>query len=73
MRRHVPGALAFLLLAASLISCRQDAGANRAFDYVIGVSLANLTEPWRINMRDEIMAEAARHGNLRVVFTDAAD
>ncbi len=24
-------------------------------------------------MRDEIMAEASRHGNLRVVFTDAAD
>ena len=35
--------------------------------------MANLTEPWRINMRDEIMAEAGRHGDLRVVFTDAAD
>jgi simple sugar transport system substrate-binding protein len=35
--------------------------------------MANLTEPWRISMRDEINAEATHHGNLRVVFTDAAD
>jgi ABC-type sugar transport system substrate-binding protein len=73
MRRRVPGALLFLVAAVSIVSCRQDGGDARAFDYVIGVSLANLTEPWRINMRDEIMAEASRHGNLRVVFTDAAD
>ncbi len=73
MRRHVPGTLLFLMAALSLVSCRQDGGGAPAFDYVIGVSLANLTEPWRINMRDEIMAEASRHGNLRVVFTDAAD
>ncbi len=73
MRRHVSGALVFLLAALSIVSCRQDGGAAKAFDYVIGVSLANLTEPWRINMRDEIKAEASRHGNLRVVFTDAAD
>jgi simple sugar transport system substrate-binding protein len=62
--------LSFLLLA--LAGCRPAPGP-RAFDYVIGVSLANLTEPWRINMRDEIMAEAGRHRNLRIVFTDAAD
>jgi simple sugar transport system substrate-binding protein len=43
------------------------------FDYVIGVSMANLTEPWRINMRDEINAEAERYPDLRIVFTDAAD
>jgi len=73
MRRLVPGALLFLAAVLSLVSCRQDGGGAPAFDYVIGVSLANLTEPWRINMRDEIMAEASRHANLRVVFTDAAD
>ena len=73
MRRHVSRALLFLAAVMALISCRKDARDAPAFDYVIGVSLANLTEPWRINMRDEIMAEASRHGNLRVVFTDAAD
>jgi ABC-type sugar transport system substrate-binding protein len=60
----------FLLLA--LAACRPSREPP-AFDYVIGVSLANLTEPWRINMRDEIMAEAGHHRNLRIVFTDAAD
>ena len=62
--------VAFLLLA--LAACRPP-NEPQAFDYVIGVSMANLTEPWRINMRDEIMAEAGHHRNLRIVFTDAAD
>ena len=66
--RHL--SLPFLLLA--LAGCRPAPGPQ-AFDYVIGVSLANLTEPWRINLRDEIMAEAGHHRNLRIVFTDAAD
>jgi simple sugar transport system substrate-binding protein len=73
MRRHVPGVFFLLAAALSLVSCRQDGRGAPAFEYVIGVSLANLTEPWRINMQDEIMAEASRHSNLRVVFTDAAD
>jgi galactofuranose transport system substrate-binding protein len=59
-----------LLLAAS---CGRDAPVVRPYEYLIGVSLANLTEPWRINMRDEIMTEASRFGSVRVVFTDAAD
>lgn len=73
MRWRLGRAVLLLVAAVSIVSCRQDGGDAQAFDYVIGVSLANLTEPWRINMRDEIMAEASRHGNLRVVFTDAAD
>ena len=60
------------LLPLALAACRPASGPE-AFDYVIGVSMANLTEPWRINMSDEIMAEAGHHRNLRVVFTDAAD
>jgi ABC-type sugar transport system substrate-binding protein len=60
------------LLWLAVGACRPAPGPQ-AFDYVIGVSMANLTEPWRINMRDEIMAEAAHHPDLRMVFTDAAD
>ena len=59
----------FLLLA----TCRPSPRDARPFDYVIGVSMANLTEPWRISMRDEINAEAGRYPDLRIVFTDAAD
>jgi galactofuranose transport system substrate-binding protein len=60
------------LVLYAAVACRAPR-SPAAYDYVIGVSLANLTEQWRINMRDEIMAEAARYRNLRIVFTDAAD
>ena len=69
-------ALLRLLVLPSLVllsTCRPAPHDARPFDYVIGVSMANLTEPWRISMRDEINAEAARYRDLRIVFTDAAD
>ncbi|MCE5286154.1 MAG: substrate-binding domain-containing protein [Pelosinus sp.] len=40
--------------------------------YLIGVSQANLTEPWRVAMNEEIAMAAAKHKNIRVIFTDAA-
>ncbi|AIF52677.1 Periplasmic binding protein domain containing protein [Pelosinus sp. UFO1] len=39
--------------------------------FVIGVSQANLIEPWRIIMNEEIREEAAKHSDVRIVFTDA--
>jgi ABC-type sugar transport system substrate-binding protein len=72
MSREIPRLLVLPLLLA-LATCQPSGHEAAPFDYVIGVSLANLTEPWRINMRDEINAEAAHYGNLRIVFTDAAD
>jgi ABC-type sugar transport system substrate-binding protein len=69
--RLPPVLLALFFLA--ITACKPSGRDAMQFDYVIGVSMANLTEPWRINMRDEINDEAARYGDLRVVFTDAAD
>ena len=43
-----------------------------AVEYLIGMSQANLIEPWRITMNREIEAAASEHENLRVIFTDAA-
>jgi simple sugar transport system substrate-binding protein len=40
---------------------------------LIGVSQANLSEPWRIAMTEEIRIEAAKHPDMRVVVTDAVD
>jgi galactofuranose transport system substrate-binding protein len=65
--------LLLLPLLLVLAACRPSGPQAVSYDYVIGVSLANLTEPWRISMRDEINAEAAHYKNLRIVFTDAAD
>ncbi|MBD0378875.1 substrate-binding domain-containing protein [Paenibacillus sp. WST5] len=39
---------------------------------MIGVSQANLGEPWRVSMNREIQEEANKHKNARVIFTDAA-
>ena len=61
------------LLALSLWACSSRADQGQAYKYLIGVSLANLTEPWRINMSEEIKSEASHYPNLQVVFTDAAD
>jgi ribose transport system substrate-binding protein len=40
--------------------------------YLIGMSQANLGEPWRVAMNDQIAAAAAAHPELKVVFADAA-
>lgn len=40
--------------------------------FLIGVSQANLVEPWRIAMNEEIKEEALKHKDLRLIFTDAA-
>lgn len=40
--------------------------------YVIGMSQANLGEPWRVVMNKEIMEEASKYKEIKVIFTDAA-
>ncbi|MDP3180073.1 MAG: substrate-binding domain-containing protein, partial [Spirochaetaceae bacterium] len=41
--------------------------------FLVGFSQANLTEPWRIAMTEEIKTEAARYQDMRVIYADAAD
>jgi ABC-type sugar transport system substrate-binding protein len=71
--RRLSRIFAVTLLAILACACRRDTADPQAFRFVIGVSLANLTEPWRINMSAEIKAQAAAYKDLRVVFADAAD
>ncbi|HVP20117.1 MAG TPA: substrate-binding domain-containing protein, partial [Spirochaetia bacterium] len=66
-------ALLCALLVVSLAACSRDSIRDQAYQFLIGVSLANLTEPWRINMSEEIKSETSHYPNLRVVFSDAAD
>ena len=67
---------ALILVGAALVlmgTCGREGASPPAYRYLIGVSQANLTESWRIAVRDEIAAEAEAFPDLRVVFTDAAD
>jgi len=41
--------------------------------FLIGVSQANLSEPWRISMTDEIQRQAGLHPELRIIVADASD
>lgn len=45
---------------------------NTSVRYLIGVSQANLTEPWRITMNEDIKNAAAKNSDIRLIFTDAA-
>ena len=66
--------LMILLLSLLPAGCRdgsdQVAGGDKV-KYLIGVSQANLIEPWRILMNEEIKDEAVNHKDLRLIFTDA--
>lgn len=68
--------LIFAVLAAALFMARGQlrphATEPDAYRYVVGVSQPNLSEPWRVAMNDEIRQEIAKHSEIRVIFTDAA-
>lgn len=61
--------LAVCLLAGALGGC---AVRKTDVEYLIGVSLANLSEQWRLVLRQELEAEAEKYENVRLVFSDAA-
>jgi ribose transport system substrate-binding protein len=55
-------------------SATQPAASAAAGDksFVIGMSQANLGEPWRVQMNADVKAEADKHPNIKMVFKDAA-
>lgn len=64
----------FLIMILLLTGCRREADQENMADqvtFVIGVSQANLIEPWRVIMNEEIKEEALKHKNIRIVVTDA--
>ena len=73
MRRGFRRLTAALLCAVLLLlpaGCRSGAEKGR-IKYVIGVSQANMREPWRLVLIRELQEEAARHPEIRLVITDA--
>lgn len=68
------GMIILLSLMMQLTGCyhssSQVAGSDQV-TFVIGVSQANLIEPWRVIMNEEIKEEASKHTDVKIVFTDA--
>lgn len=69
-RRAWAAVLAFLL---TLGACVPAAPTRSEVRYVLGVSQANSTEPWRLSVTADIQKEASLVAGLRVVVTDASD
>lgn len=58
-----------LLVIFFIHSFRVDSNSKDTF--IIGMSQANLYEPWRIYMNKEIREEAKKHSNVKIIFKDA--
>lgn len=71
--RNGKRAPAIFLCVCLLVSCFTGCYARKTeIQYVIGVSLANLSEQWRIELKRELQAEADQHQTVRLVIMDAA-
>ncbi|MCB2359876.1 substrate-binding domain-containing protein [Clostridium estertheticum] len=61
-----------LIIASSVIIiksiCIKKSGG---VEFVIGMSQANLTEPWRISMNNEIIEASKKYKNIKIVYKDA--
>lgn len=66
------GAAVLSLVLSSCGSGSHSAGEEDQVKYLIGMSQANLSEPWRVVMNEEIKEEALKYRDVRIIFTDAA-
>ena len=62
--------LSSLILAGVYVTLAQDSKSD-GVQFVIGMSQANLTEPWRIAMNKEIIEEAKKYDNIKIIYRDA--
>ncbi len=60
-------------IAVYLAAVRHCSNTEGSYTFVIGISQANQRDPWRLVLSKELQTEAAKHPDIRLVFTDAAD
>jgi len=60
-----------ILLLMVFKICVNTTGSEKKDVFIIGMSQANLYEPWRIYMNKEIEEEAKKHNNIKIIFKDA--
>lgn len=63
--------LAALLVTAAAVLPQLLKAPDSSVRFLIGMSQANLVEPWRVTMDQEISDEAKKYPDISVVFTDA--
>lgn len=64
---------AVIALSLALFPACSKIERSPAVPFLVGFSQANLTEPWRVAMSEEIRAEASAYSDMRVIYADAGD
>jgi len=64
-----------LAMTAALLfnSCGFGGSTTGRVRFLIGFSQANISEPWRVAMTEEIKAEIGTYPDMQIVYADAAD
>lgn len=71
--KQIKRILVLFLCVLTLAGCMSlEKVRSTNIEYVIGVSLANLNEQWRLVLKNELEAEAQKYDSVRLVILDAA-
>lgn len=62
--------MAFIFIVSLVFITTKVKQKSDGIKFVIGMSQANLTEPWRISMDREVINEAKKYKNLKVIYKD---
>lgn len=71
MKVHSKAFTLFLIMLMSVFSCRGNSPVEEV-KYLIGVSVADMREPWHLVLIDEMKKEAEHHSEVRLIYADAA-
>ncbi|EKQ56421.1 MULTISPECIES: substrate-binding domain-containing protein [unclassified Clostridium] len=61
----------FIVISVIYLIYSYKSSSEKKDIFIIGMSQANLHEPWRISMNKEIQEEAKKHSNIKIIFKDA--
>lgn len=73
-KKHIIYFFIIIVFVASLIFLTIYAyrtNSEKKDTFIIGMSQANLYEPWRVQMNKEIQEEAKKYDNIKIIFKDA--
>jgi galactofuranose transport system substrate-binding protein len=65
--------IAVLALSVALLQACTRIERSPPTTFLVGFSQANLTEPWRVAMTEEVKQELAHYSDTRVIYADAGD